>query len=139
MADSANDPISAAPTWIARSIRKVLWIGVPFNVLVAAMLVFPEATGALLPPLHVEFYRWMLVCFVLIFGATYAWLALQPTIPHPLVGLAALGKIGVFAVSLLCLVREEIELRTFLVSLGDLAFAVYFLAWMRASRKPPAP
>jgi hypothetical protein len=134
MPDAASpDRLPVASTWITRSIRKVLWVGVPFNLLVAAMLAFPGAFGELLPPLPVEFYRWMLICFVLVFGATYAWLAVQPTIPHALVGLASLGKIGVFGVSLACLLREEIELRTLLVSLVDLSFAAYFLAWMRAS------
>ena len=147
MADSAPaNPVSIVPTWITRSIRTVLWIGVPFNLLVALMLVFPDTLGGLaaLPPVGTEFYRWMLVYFVVLFGATYAWLALQPTISPPLVGLAALGKLGVFVVALACLLRGEIQGRTFAVALVDLAFAVYFLAWMRASastdrREGPGP
>ena len=129
-------PLAApAQGWVARSIRKVLWIGVPFNLLVALMLVFPDTLGGLaaLPPLGSEFYRWMLVYFVALFAATYAWLAVQPTISQPLVGLAALGKMGVFVVSLVCLLRGDVGVRTFLVALVDMAFALYFMAWLRAA------
>jgi hypothetical protein len=118
---------------VRRAMRPVLWIGVVFNALVAMMLLFPWAFGAALPPIGSVFYLWMLVYFVALFSATYAWLALQPHISRPVVGLAALGKLGVFVVSLACLVRGDIPPRTFLVAVADLVFALYFLAWLRAS------
>ena len=130
------DPRVAGPgSWTRRWLRAVLWVGVVFNLLVALMLVFPATLGAFaaLPPVGPDFYRWMLVYFVVLFSATYAWLAVQPVVPHALVGLAALGKLGVFVVALACLLRGEIGARTFLVALVDLAFATYFLLWLRAS------
>jgi hypothetical protein len=122
-------------SWIERAMRRVLWVGVAFNLLVAAMLVFPATLGvfAALPPVGSDFYRWMLAYFVVLFSATYAWLALQPEIPPALVGLAALGKIGVFVVALVCLATGDVGARTFALTGVDLAFALYFLAWMQAT------
>jgi hypothetical protein len=132
---SGVTPVPVRTAWVARAMRPVLWVGVVFNLCVALMLVFPTTLGgfAALPPVGSDFYRWMLVYFVVLFSATYAWLALQPAISQPLIGLAALGKAGVFVVALVCLVRGEVELRTFAVALGDLAFAAYFMAWLRTT------
>lgn len=118
--------------------RRVLWVGVVFNALVASMLMFPSTLGALaaLPPIGSVFYLWMLTFFVVLFSATYAWLALEPTISRPVVALAAFGKTGAFVVALACLLRGDIQLRTFWVSIGDLAFALYFFFWLRATSVP---
>jgi len=126
---------------IARAIRPVLWLGVPFNAMVAAMVAFPGPLGdfAMLPVVDAVFYRWMLVYFVVLFSATYGWMAMQPIIPRPVVGLAALGKAGVFAVALACVLANQIPVRTFLLACGDLVFALYFFAWMRATRVAPEP
>jgi hypothetical protein len=115
--------------------RRVLWVGMAFNALVALMLMFPSTLGVLaaLPPVGSVFYRWMLTFFVLLFSATYAWLAVEPTISRPLVVLAAVGKTGAFIVALVCLIRGEILLRTFSISVGDLAFAIYFYLWLRST------
>lgn len=115
--------------------RVVLWIGVAFNALVALMVVFPETLGviAALPPIRSVFYRWMLTFFVVLFAATYAWLALAPTISRPVVALAAIGKAGAFVIALVCLVRGDIRFRAFSVSMVDLVFAIYFFLWLRAT------
>jgi hypothetical protein len=117
--------------------RAVLWIGVLFNALVALMLMFPSTLGALaaLPPVGSVFYHWMLTYFVVLFAATYAWLALEANISRPVVVLAAFGKMGAFVVALACLLQGYIRLRTFSVAVGDLAFAVYFLFWLRSTAK----
>jgi hypothetical protein len=119
----------------SKKMRRVLWVGVVFNALVALMLMFPSTLGVLaaLPPVGSVFYLWMLTFFVVLFSATYAWLALEPTISRPVVALAAFGKTGVFVVALVCLLRGDIQLRTFLVSVGDLVFAVYFFVWLRST------
>jgi hypothetical protein len=130
---TADDVAPSRLGWVARSVRPVLWIGVGFNALVAMMLLYPWAPGAALPPVGSVFYLWMLVYFVALFSATYAWLALQPEISRPVVGLSALGKTGVFVVALACLLRNDIPVRTFAVSIIDLAFAVYFFLWLRAT------
>ncbi|MGH8107409.1 MAG: hypothetical protein ACREO1_01650 [Arenimonas sp.] len=115
--------------------RSVLWVGVAFNALVALMLMFPATLGALaaLPPIGSDFYRWMLSYFVVLFSATYAWLALAPTISQPVVALAAIGKAGSFMIALVCLYRADIQLKTFAISVADLAFAIYFFVWLRST------
>ena len=115
--------------------RRVLWVGVVFNTLVALMLMFPSTLGALaaLPPVGSNFYLWMLIFFVMLFSATYAWLALSRTISRPVVVLAAVGKTGAFLVALVCLIRGDILLRAFSVSIGDLAFAIIFFLWLRST------
>ena len=127
----------ARAPWPLRAMRPVLWVGVAFNLCVALMLVFPDTLGgfAALPPVGSAFYRWMLVYFVVLFSATYAWLAVQPVISQALVGLAALGKAGVFVVALVCWTRGEVEFRTLAVALVDLVFAAYFMAWLRATMR----
>ena len=117
------------------TMRKVLWVGVAFNALVALMLMFPETLGALaaLPPVGSVFYLWMLTFFVVLFGATYGWLAMAPEISRPIVVLAVVGKTGAALVALVCLLRGDIQLRTFSVAIGDLAFAAYFFLWLRAT------
>jgi hypothetical protein len=124
-----------APGWIARIVRPVLWIGVGFNAVVAGMVAFPAPLGdfAALPPVGEPFYRWMLVYFVVLFSATYGWLARQPVISRELMGLAALGKAGVFVVAAACVVAGEIPMRAFVLASGDLLFSVYFFAWLRAT------
>jgi hypothetical protein len=128
-------PSQATSNVFARWLRPALWLGVAFNLFVAATLAFPDSLGeiAAMPPVGSEFYRWMLVYFVVLFAATYGWLALQPVVPHALVGLASLGKAGVFVVALVCLLKGDIEGRTFALTLVDLAYALYFFAWMRAT------
>jgi hypothetical protein len=115
--------------------RRVLWFGAAFNALVALMLIFPTTLGALaaLPFVGSIYYRWMLTFFVVLFSATYAWLALDPIISRPIVVLSAVGKTGAFIIALVCLLRGDILFRTFSVSIGDLAFAVYFFLWLRST------
>jgi len=112
--------------------RYILWIGVVFNALVALMLALPSTLGviAALPPIDSVFYRWMLIYFVVLFSATYAWLAIQPTISRPVIALAAIGKTGAFFIALVCLLRGDIQLRSFSISVGDLIFSIYFFIWL---------
>ena len=122
----------------SKIMRRVLWVGAAFNALVALMLIFPSTLGALaaLPPVGSVYYLWMLTFFVLLFSATYAWLALEPTISRPVVVLSAVGKTGAFIIALVCFLRGDILFRTFAVSIGDLAFAVYFFLWLRSTAVP---
>lgn len=119
---------------IERSIRPVLWLGAAFNAVVALSMLFPEAFGLPPPAAGATFNTWILAWFVALFGAAYAWMAIHPVIPRALVALAAIGKTGVFAIALACLWRGEIVLPTFVVAVFDLAFALCFVAWLRATR-----
>jgi len=115
--------------------RYILWVGVAFNAFVALMLMFPSTLGviAALPPIDSVFYRWMLIYFVVLFSATYAWLAIQPTISRPIIVLATIGKTGAFFIALVCLLRGDIPLESFSISVGDLVFSIYFLFWLRST------
>ena len=117
-----------------RVMRSVLWAGVAYNAAIAVLLAFPVALAPIsgLPAPGSLFYPWVLALFVAIFGGAYAWLALQPDISRPVVALAAIGKAGAFCVALACLLRGDIGGRTFSAAVVDLAFAMVFLAWLRA-------
>jgi hypothetical protein len=115
--------------------RAVLWIGAAFNFGAAAMLAFPDTVGSFsgLPDTGPLLYRWLLVLFVALFGGAYAWLALQPEISRPLVALAALGKTGVFIVSVVCWLLGDIPLQSLPPAVCDLAFALVFAWWLMAT------
>jgi hypothetical protein len=117
---------------LAGAIRPVLWSGAAFNVLVALSMVFPPAFG-LPPPPGAPFNTWILAWFVVLFGAAYGWMARQPRIPRPLVALAAIGKAGVFAIALACLLRGDIDRPAFAVAAVDGLFALVFVAWLRTA------
>ncbi|MFT3805453.1 hypothetical protein [Arenimonas sp.] len=114
-------------------IRWTLGIGALFNLAAALMLLFPQSFGAFagVPVSESVFHTWLLALFVALFGATYAWMAHQPEIPRPLLGLAAIGKTGVFFVALACWIRNDIPLTTFSLAIADLAFAAAFFWWLR--------
>ena len=118
------------------TMRLILGVGAAFNAFAAAMIALPGSLGALaaLPTGGSLFYRWLLVLFVALFGRAYGWLALQPVIVRPLVGLAAIGKIGVFIVAIACWSSGEIPATTLPPAVGDLAFAGVFVWWLRATR-----
>jgi hypothetical protein len=118
------DPVTP---WSERAIRPLLRVGALFNAVVALSLLLPAAGPA--------FHRWVLAWFVALFGAAYGWMARQAAIPRALVALAAIGKAGVFAIALACLLRRELDLSMFAVAVVDLAFAAVFTAWLRASRR----
>lgn len=117
------------------TIRRVLVAAAIFNFAAAAMILFPQSIGrfADVPLAAPRFYSWLLALFIALFGATYVWLSRRPEIDRPLVGLAILGKTGVFLVALVCLMTGDITSRTFATAVGDLAFAGAFLWWFRGS------
>jgi hypothetical protein len=120
-----------------RLMRKVLWVGAVFNFAAAVMVAFPDTVGSFsgLPSAGPLFYRWLLVLFVALFGGAYGWLALQPRISRPLVALAALGKTGVFIVSVVCWQLGDIPFQSLPPAVCDLAFAAVFAWWLMASRE----
>src|SRR5260221_8780792 len=84
--------------------RRALWATSVMNLLGALLFAFPSSPLGQLAglPLGVPLlYRALMAVFVVLFGGAYAWLATEPSISPPLVGLAAVGKIAVFAAVLL--------------------------------------
>jgi hypothetical protein len=115
-------------------IRKVLWATVFYNVAGALAFAFPASIGQLagLPLPVAPIYSVLLAIFVLLFGAAYLWLALQPTIDRPLIGFAALGKASVFVAAIVLWLLGEGPGLFIAGATGDLIFAALFSWWLRA-------
>jgi hypothetical protein len=116
-----------------RLVRYSLWASVPFNVLAAYMLAFPaSALGQLagLPQSVPAIHAGLLSFIVLLFGGVYAWLASRPEIDRPLLAIGAIGKSGVFAVTLVVWLAGASSGRTVLLASGDLAFASLWAWWL---------
>jgi hypothetical protein len=122
-------------------IRKVLGTTAVYNAAGALAFAFPASVGQLagLPVPVAPIYRVLLALFVLLFGAAYLWLALQPTIDRPLVGFAALGKASVFVAAVTLWLFGEGPGWFIPGATGDLIFAVLFTWWLRAGSANRAP
>ncbi len=118
-------------------IRYALGASVFFNFGGAALFGFPDsALGEFvgLPPDVSLIYRATVGYFVILFGAMYGWLVMQPVINRPMVALGALGKAGFFfLVALLWLIGEAPGLGV-AAAVGDLAFAGVFGWWVWGGR-----
>lgn len=120
-----------------RIVRITLWISVPFNLAVAAMLLFPaSAPSALLglPPVVPPLYAAISALFVFMFGLAYAWMATRPAIPRELLGFSAICKSSVFVMALILWGLGHDDGRTVLTAVGDLLLAAIWLRWLLATR-----
>ncbi len=118
-----------------RVIRRALWASAVFNMIGALSFAFPDSVGRLagFPPGPVPvLYRATLTMLIALLGATYAWLASQPTIDRPLVGFAAIGKASFFAVAVGCWLAGEVSALGVFSAAGDLVFAAIFARWLMA-------
>jgi hypothetical protein len=117
--------------------RRILWIAAVFNMCGAFLFAFPESPLGQLVGLPVPvpgIYSAILAFLVALFGATYGWLATQPTIDRPMVAFFAVGKAGVFALVGAFWVAGAVPGPAVLVASGDLIFAVLFARWLRARK-----
>ena len=117
--------------------RRLLWAAAAFNAFGACVLAVPQlAVGAWagLPSDVPLLYRAIVASFVLLFGGAYAWLAGAKPIDRPMVAFGAIGKAGVFALSVALYLASAATARTVLLVGGDLAFAALFAVWLRATR-----
>jgi hypothetical protein len=114
--------------------RRALWTTAFLNAGGALLFAFPDSVGRLagLPGPVPRLYSWFIAFLVLLFGATYAWLARQPRIDRALVAFSALGKSGFFAVVLVCWLLGDVPTLTLVAASGDLAFAALFAWWLLA-------
>lgn len=117
-------------------LRRALWVTAAFNAVGALAFLWPSSLGQLagLPAEAPLVYRASLAFLVGLFGATYAWLALQERIDRPLVGFAALGKAGYFAVATGCWLVGAAPPLAVVAASGDLGFAALFAWWLRTTR-----
>jgi hypothetical protein len=115
-------------------IRKVLWATTFYNLAAALAFAFPSSVGRIadLPLPVAPLYSVLLALFVFLFGAAYAWLAMQPTIDRPLVGFAAVGKASVFVAAIVLWLLGEGPGWFVPGAVGDLIFATLFAWWLRA-------
>ncbi len=114
-------------------LRKSLWATTVFNAGAALLFFFPHIAAQFvpMPPAAPPFQSVMLGCFVLLFGGSYAWNAVQPVIDRPLLALGAIGKAVVFVLALCFWLAQQIPFSMVLAASGDLAFAAIFTAWLR--------
>lgn len=114
-------------------VRRALWATTVFNVVGALMFAFPASLPgriAGLPPDVPVPYRVLVALFVLLFGASYAWLARAPQIDRPLLALGAIGKAAAFFAVVLLWMASQLPFRSLLPMSGDLAFAALFAWWL---------
>lgn len=115
-----------------RLMRRALWATAVMNAGGMLMFAFPESLGRIagLPSPVPRVYALMVAALVGLFGATYAWLAVQPRIHRPLVAFAAFGKSIAFAVFLVCWLLGDLPGRAVLTMTADLGFATFFAWWL---------
>ena len=115
--------------------RRVLWASAFFNLGGALLFFFPASLGrfAGLPAPVPTAYSALLAFFIVLFGGTYAWLAMQPRFDRPLVAFSAIGKAGAFAVVVACWIAGAVEGLAVLAITGDLVFAAIFAWWLLGS------
>jgi len=116
-----------------QAVRYTLWASAPFNLLAAYMVLLPSSSlGRLvgMPPSPPLVYSALLATMIALFGLAYAWLATQPEIDRPLVGLAAIAKTMVFVIALLLWLADRGPGGLVLVACADLAFASLWGWWL---------
>jgi hypothetical protein len=122
-------------------IRRVLWFSAAFNLSGAAILAFPSsalgqwlALPSSIPLLYGAYVAW----FVVLFAGAYAWLACQPSIDRPVLAIAAIGKAGIFFITLFLWIIGEAAGRGLVAVSGDLILSGIYIWWLLRS-SPPSP
>ncbi len=117
--------------------RRVLRLSAVFNLVGALLFLFPESlfgTLAGLPANVPLLYRATVGLFVVLFGASYAWLAYRTPIDRPLVGFGAIGKASFFALVVILWQGGTLPGRTVPIAAGDAVLAGLFVWWLLTSR-----
>ena len=116
------------------TIRRALFVAALFNFGAALAFAFPTSLGQLVAlPAAPPLYAALCAVFVALFGGSYAWLALQPTISRPLVAFGAIGKTSAFVLFFTLWFFGHASFLLMLGGIGDLAFAAVFATWLRES------
>ena len=105
-----------------------------FNWVVAASLAAPGGlTWKILgmPEPEQKLFVHLAALLIAVFGLAYWWVARNPAGKRPLIELAVVGKLGVFALAAGHLVFGALPLMVFGLSIGDLVFAVLFIRVLR--------
>jgi hypothetical protein len=119
-------------------LRTALWCSVPLNLL--GVIVFGSvAIGRPVMPLPLAappFYAAQIALIIGLFGAVYAWLALQPIVNRPLLLVGAIGKIGFFALFVAYWLVGDLPGLAVAQAAPDLGLGAVFLWWLWID--PPA-
>src|SRR5262249_38046164 len=78
-------------------------------------------------------YATLSAAFIALFGGSYAWLALQPTISRPLLAFGVIGKTTACVLFFALWGFGQASFLLMLGGVGDLTFAALFFLWLRAS------
>ena len=119
-----------------RTIRAALWASVALNTLGVAVLA-PLALGReapLFPVAPSPYLAAQLVFTIALFGGVFAWLALQSRIHRPLVVVAAIGKLGFFALATVYAAAGALPTGAVASAAPDLVLGAVFLGWAWGAR-----
>ena len=117
-------------------VKQTLGLSVPFNMLAAYLLAFPASVPAQLVELPTPvpvLYTALTAFLVVLFGAMYAWMAMQEEVPRQFLVLGIIGKTGVFVIAAALWLASANSGRLVLLASGDLAFAMLWLSWLRSN------
>jgi len=113
--------------------RNALFATAAMN-LFAAIGFLPPASGlralAGLPPGEHPVYLTTVALFVLTFALGYFWVAAANRPERLFITLAAIGKLGFFAIVAVCWLAGSLPALAALAASADLVFAVIFIAWL---------
>jgi len=117
--------------------RRALWATGVMNVLAAgAFLPGADALRAPLgfPPAGHSFYVATAGLFVLLFGAGYLWSAASGRAERIFLGLAGVGKVAFFGLTLAFWAAGDLPGRAPMLASADLGFGALFLAYLASTR-----
>lgn len=118
-------------------IRAALWSSVGLNALGVAVFA-PVALGfqsSLLPIDAPPYFAGQIGFTIALFGAVYAWLALQPNVPRELVAVGGLGKLGFFGLTTAYAAVGIVPTKMALQATPDLVLGAIFLWWALRARR----
>ena len=118
------------------AIRRLFFVGALFNWAIATVFVV-DVNWLLqlfqVTPLSTEpVFLYLLAAVVFAFGIGYYWVSRDPIANVPIIRLGIVGKLCVAAMALILTVFGEASWQLNLLSGADLAFAVLFIAALKA-------
>jgi hypothetical protein len=120
-------------------VRGSLWITAPLNFAAGFAFAFPASLlGSLiqLPQQSHNLYAMFSGSLIILFGATYFWLALQTTILRPVLFIGACGKSLAVLVTVLLFFSGELSGVTTAFISGDIVFALLWFYWLFQGSSP---
>lgn len=121
--------MTTLPSWM----RTALFATAAMNLL-AGLAFLPPASGlralAGMPPGEHPLYLSTVALFVLLFGFGYLWVAVANRPERLFIALAAIGKLGFFALLVAFWAAGSLPVTAPLSGVGDLVFGLLFVKWL---------